>query len=106
MNDPARVQAFKQTQNNDLFDQWRQCWSQVGSEVKGDLAIAERDVEGARAQAITDGLLATVVINDQHYRGSLDAVCSLSPMSVLLQFVAHLCLRWLLPHHYARNVCC
>lgn len=68
------MQAFKQTQNSDLFDQWRTCWSQSGAEVNGDLAIAERDLEGARAQQIADGMLATVVINDQHYRGELDAV--------------------------------
>lgn len=77
------MQAFNQTlAGGELFSTWKQCWSSMG-DLDNELPIAQRDIEGMKAQAISDGLLATVVINDQHYRGALDAVrcfCFVAPV--------------------------
>lgn len=69
------VQAFAQTkQSQASYDAWKACWSNAIGDKDADLPIVERDLTGMASQEIGDGLLATVVINDQHYRGALDAV--------------------------------
>lgn len=78
------MQAFNQTLGgSDLFGTWKQCWSNVGDLDVG-LPIAQRDIDGMKDQEISEGLLATVVINDQHYRGSLDSVRIFSPLLAVL----------------------
>jgi hypothetical protein len=78
----ADVQAFKNgvigvsgkttPEGEDLHRRWKACWETTDTDAVNE--IAQQDVDGMEAQKISDGLIATVVINNKHYRGALDAV--------------------------------
>jgi hypothetical protein len=60
-------------ESESLFTEWTQCWSKLG-DLDEPIQLAQDDLNGMNAQQISEGILATVVINQNHYRGALDAV--------------------------------